>query len=193
MTKKKRELIEILLDNVKPEDWPKNFPFATQDIKSMNVDHPIYAYRRKPVNNSAFPERWNQSGYSTSVKIGATPKELCKHWNKTIVHRDEFMKRWNERIHSETNATTPPTLQEPHTEETKPIHQVSATDTQVGGNHYTKLAIQPMRYSMENGLDALQHTIIKYVTRFRDKAGIEDLEKAKHCIDMLIEFEKEQK
>ena len=129
MTKKKRELIEILLDNVKPEDWPKNFPFATQDIKSMNVDHPIYAYRRKPVNTSAFPERWNQSGYSTSVKIGATPKELCKHWSKTIVHRDEFMKRWNERIHSKTNTDTPAAQQESHTEETKPIQQeVKATD-----------------------------------------------------------------
>ena len=93
-----------------------------------------------------------------------------------------------------SNATTPPTLQELHAEETKPIQQeVKATDTQVGGNHYAKLAIQPMRYSMENGLDALQHTVIKYVTRFRDKNGIEDLEKAKHCIDMLIEFEKELK
>ena len=69
----------------------------------------------------------------------------------------------------------------------------SPLSTQVGGNHYTKLAIQPMRYSMENGLDALQHTIIKYVTRFRDKNGIEDLEKAKHCIDMLIEFERNKK
>ena len=68
----------------------------------------------------------------------------------------------------------------------------SPLSTQIGGNHYTKLelAIQPMRYSMENGLDPLQHTIIKYVTRFRDKNGIEDLEKAKHCIDMLIEFER---
>ena len=65
--------------------------------------------------------------------------------------------------------------------------------TQVGGNHYTKLAIQPMQYSMANNLDALQHTIIKYVTRFRDKNGIEDLEKAKHCIDMLIEFERNKK
>ena len=90
-----------------------------------------------------------------------------------------------------TNATTPPAQQEAHTEETKPIQQeVKASDTQVGGNHYTKLAIQPMRYSMKNGLDPLQHTIIKYVTRFRDKNGIEDLEKAKHCIDMLIEFER---
>jgi hypothetical protein len=69
----------------------------------------------------------------------------------------------------------------------------SQLSTQIGGDHYTKLAIQPMQYSMKNGLDPLQHTIIKYVTRFRDKAGIEDLEKAKHCIDMLIEFEKESK
>ena len=92
-----------------------------------------------------------------------------------------------------TNTTAPPAQQELHTEETKPIQQESATNTQVGGNHYTKLAIQPMRYSMENGLDALQHTVIKYVTRFRDKNGIEDLEKAKHCLDMLIEFERNKK
>ena len=57
------------------------------------------------------------------------------------------------------------------------------------GDHYQKLAIQPMQYSLLNGLDAAQHTVIKYVTRFRDKGGISDLEKAKHCIDMLIEFE----
>ena len=93
-----------------------------------------------------------------------------------------------------SNATTPTAQQEAHTEETKPIQQENkSTDTQVGGNHYTKLAIQPMRYSMENGLDALQHAVIKYVTRFRDKNGIEDLEKAKHCIDMLIEFERNKK
>jgi hypothetical protein len=59
----------------------------------------------------------------------------------------------------------------------------------VDGDHYQKLAIQPMQYSLLNGLDACQHTVIKYVTRFRDKGGISDLLKAKHCIDMLIEFE----
>lgn len=101
------------------------------------------------------------------------------------------IQKW--RIHSKTNATTPPAQQELHAEETKPIQQeVKATDTQIGGDHYTKLAIQPMQYSMKNGLDPLQHTIVKYVTRFRDKAGIEDLEKAKHCIDMLIEFERDK-
>lgn len=67
---------------------------------------------------------------------------------------------------------------------------MSALDTQVGGSHYKDMAIQPMEFSMANGLDACQHTIIKYVTRFRAKGGIQDLEKAKHVIDMLIEFEK---
>jgi hypothetical protein len=67
---------------------------------------------------------------------------------------------------------------------------MSALDIQVGGDHYKNMPIQPMEYSMANGLDACQHTIIKYVTRFRDKGGIQDLEKARHVIDMLIEFER---
>lgn len=66
---------------------------------------------------------------------------------------------------------------------------MTAFDNQVGGSHYTNLAIQPMEYSMANNLDACQHTAIKYITRFRDKDGIKDLEKAIHVIQMLIEIE----
>lgn len=66
---------------------------------------------------------------------------------------------------------------------------MSALDTQVGGDHYKSMPIQPMEYSMANNLDACQHTVIKYVTRFREKGGVQDLQKAKHVIDMLIEFE----
>lgn len=62
-------------------------------------------------------------------------------------------------------------------------------ETQIGGVHYIGLPIQPIEYSMRNHLDACQHSIIKYVTRFRDKGGIEDLRKARHFIDLLIEFE----
>lgn len=64
-----------------------------------------------------------------------------------------------------------------------------ALSTQVGGSHYKHMPIQPIEYSMLNHLDPCQHTIIKYVSRFREKGGIEDLQKAKHVIDMLIEFE----
>jgi hypothetical protein len=73
-----------------------------------------------------------------------------------------------------------------------PREYMSALSSQIAGNHYTKLKIQPMEYSMANGLDACQHTIIKYVTRFRDKNGIEDLRKAMHTLEMLIEFESNQ-
>ena len=185
MTKKKRELIDILLDNVKPEDWPVEAKFAAQDKKALTWGkNKLMFYKQDEppfVKTGATIFSGDASGDMIELP------ELCKHWSKAIITRDEFVKRWNERIHR----TTPPAQQELHAEETKPIQQeVKATDTQVGGNHYTKLAIQPMRYSMENGLDALQHTVIKYVTRFRDKNGIEDLEKAKHCIDMLIEYER---
>lgn len=74
----------------------------------------------------------------------------------------------------------------------QPIKVVATPDpmtVQVGGSHYKGMAIQPMQYSMANGFDALQHTIIKYVSRFRNKNGIEDLRKARHAIDMLIAHE----
>jgi len=62
--------------------------------------------------------------------------------------------------------------------------------SQIGGNHYKDMIIQPMEYSMKNNLNALQHTIIKYVSRYKDKNGVQDLEKAKHCIEMLIDYTK---
>lgn len=70
--------------------------------------------------------------------------------------------------------------------------KTSALDRQEGGDHYKKLKIQPMEYSMANGLDACQHTAIKYVTRFREKGGIADLYKAIHTLEMLIEFEEKK-
>lgn len=63
---------------------------------------------------------------------------------------------------------------------------------QVAGEHYKSMAIQPMEYSMLNNLDACQHTAIKYITRFRAKNGLEDLDKAIHCIEMLKEFYKNE-
>lgn len=59
-----------------------------------------------------------------------------------------------------------------------------ALKVQTGGNHYSKLKIQPMEFSMANKWDACAHTILKYVTRHQDKNGRQDLEKARHCVDM---------
>ena len=62
-------------------------------------------------------------------------------------------------------------------------------ETQVGGNHYKDLKIQPIEYIHANGLDYFEGNVIKYITRHRKKNGKQDLEKAKHYIDLLIELE----
>ncbi len=62
-------------------------------------------------------------------------------------------------------------------------------NTQVGGNHYKGYKIQPIEYAMANNLNYCQANAIKYVTRYRDKGGKEDLLKAIHNIELLIELE----
>lgn len=66
---------------------------------------------------------------------------------------------------------------------------MSAISEQIGGDHYKHMPIQPMEYSMKNNLNACQHTVVKYVTRYKVKGGKQDLLKAIHCIEMLIEME----
>lgn len=58
---------------------------------------------------------------------------------------------------------------------------------QIGGNHYKSKAIQPITYATANSLDLFQHNVVKYVTRWRDKGGVEDLRKAKHYLEMYID------
>ena len=60
---------------------------------------------------------------------------------------------------------------------------------QVGGSHYKDCAIQPIEFILKNGLGFCEGNVVKYVTRWRAKGGIADLEKARHYIDLLIEHE----
>ena len=60
---------------------------------------------------------------------------------------------------------------------------------QVGGSHYSKMSIQPVEYIHANNIPFIEGSIIKYVTRWRDKGGMVDLRKAAHFIDLLIELE----
>ena len=64
-----------------------------------------------------------------------------------------------------------------------------ALDTQIGGNNYKRYAIQPVEFIYRNNLDFLTGNCIKYLWRHKDKNGKEDLLKARHYIDMLIELE----
>ena len=60
-------------------------------------------------------------------------------------------------------------------------------EKQVGGDHYKTMKIQPNEYIMANGLNWCQGNVIKYITRYPNKNGIEDLKKAIHYIELEIE------
>ena len=66
---------------------------------------------------------------------------------------------------------------------------MNANEKQIGGEHYKSKAIQPWDYIASNGLGDFEGNIIKYVTRWRDKGGVADLEKAQHYLQKLIEVE----
>jgi hypothetical protein len=65
----------------------------------------------------------------------------------------------------------------------------SALEVQVGGDHYKRMTIQPIEYIQANDLGFCEGNAIKYVTRWRHKGGVQDLKKAIHYLEMLIEFE----
>lgn len=64
----------------------------------------------------------------------------------------------------------------------------TALDTQIGGEHYKKCVIQPVEFITKNELGFLEGCVIKRICRYEDKKGLEDLKKAKHEIDLLIEL-----
>jgi hypothetical protein len=65
-------------------------------------------------------------------------------------------------------------------------------ETQIGGSHY-KLPIQPIEYILKNKLGYCEANVLKYITRHKQKNGKQDLEKAKHYIDLLINHEYDTK
>lgn len=79
-----------------------------------------------------------------------------------------------------TNETTQKSL--PHT----------VNSIQYGGDHYKKNGIQPWDYIVENNIGYLEGSAIKYLTRWKDKGGIQDLKKAVHFIEKLIEVEEKK-
>ena len=73
--------------------------------------------------------------------------------------------------------------------------KVNALKEQIGGSYYKHFAIQPIEFSSKNKLSYLQGSIIKRICRYNDiaargsNAGLEDLQKIKHEVDLIIELE----
>ena len=67
------------------------------------------------------------------------------------------------------------------------LKKLAARNKQVGGNHYQSMKIQPAEFINKNKLPFAEGNAIKYICRHINKGGEQDLEKAKHYIDMIIE------
>lgn len=66
---------------------------------------------------------------------------------------------------------------------------MSQNAIQIGGSHYKEKAIEPWDFIAANNLGYFEGNIVKYVSRWRDKSGVEDLRKARHYLDKLIELQ----
>ena len=80
-----------------------------------------------------------------------------------------------------------------NTNENPPCPKLEARPNmrQVGGEHYQIKPIQPWDYIVANDIGFLAGNVVKYVTRYKDKGGVADLEKAKHYLEKLIEVEQQ--
>lgn len=69
---------------------------------------------------------------------------------------------------------------------------MSALAIQVGGGHYKDKRIQPIEFIHANRLTHIEGSVVKYISRWREKGGIQDLEKIIHYVQLLIELEKKE-
>ena len=64
----------------------------------------------------------------------------------------------------------------------------SALDVQVGGGHYKNMVIQPVEFITKNNLGFIEGCIIKYICRYKNKNGKQDLDKIIHFVELLIDL-----
>mgnify|MGYP001432892890 FL=1 len=65
---------------------------------------------------------------------------------------------------------------------------MTANEEQAGGTHYKAKTIQPWDYIAANEIGYFEGNIIKYISRWKEKGGVDDLKKARHYLDKLIEL-----
>lgn len=69
------------------------------------------------------------------------------------------------------------------------IVTTSALDTQEGGDHYRDMKIQPVEFITKNQIPFIEGCVIKYVCRHRSKNKAQDIKKAIHFLNLLLELE----
>ena len=66
---------------------------------------------------------------------------------------------------------------------------MSALDTQVGGDHYKQMKIQPVEFIVENNIQYCEANVIKYISRHKSKNGAQDVRKAIHYCELILKMQ----
>lgn len=74
-------------------------------------------------------------------------------------------------------------------QEEVPQENTTALTKQEGGDHYKTLKIQPVEYIVANNLTFLQGNVVKYITRYKQKNGVEDIKKVIHYCELILQLE----
>tara|TARA_R110002110_G_scaffold364250_2_gene574082 strand:- start:425 stop:721 length:297 start_codon:yes stop_codon:yes gene_type:complete len=69
---------------------------------------------------------------------------------------------------------------------------LDALKKQVGGDHYQSMEIQPAEYILANDLGHYEAAAIEYISRWKIKGGVASLEKARQCLQILIDYQRQQ-
>lgn len=66
--------------------------------------------------------------------------------------------------------------------------EIDALGKQEGGDHYKTMRIQPVEFIVANELGFLEGNVVKYICRHHAKNGAQDIKKAIHYCEMLLEM-----
>lgn len=121
------------------------------------------------------------------IAAGYAYKLAAKHAGRTPVKKvkNDNVERLKEALQQKMLKVIP--MLETQTISINSASPASANAVQVGGGHYQTKAIQPWDYIVSNRLGYLEGNVVKYVSRWQDKGGRQDLEKARHYLDKLLE------
>lgn len=122
---------------------------------------------------------------ASHIAVAARDAAKVKPAMRLVMFADQLIGRLQNDGYPALAAKIEPLLERAPALDTAP----DALAVQVGGGHYKGMAIQPVEYIHANSIGFCEGCAIKYLSRWQDKGGIEDLRKAAHFIELLIEME----
>lgn len=141
------------------------------------------------IKKKYFTEFWDDRAIAVERNQGVFTEEWLR--SKLEIEQAE-VKRLQGLLYAKNtqNATTIDKLQQHKDAQNakQPNETACSLDVQIGGNHYSRMVIQPAEYCEYNNIPALESAVIKYVSRHQNKNGVQDLEKAKDLINMIIDM-----